>query len=339
MRPEQRPHSVASTLSGLRSARWLPVLAGIILLGLVFSQLSPAFLKFRNLQNIGAQASVTGIMACGMTYVIMTAGIDISVGAIVYLSLVLANEIVMKSATPVVVYMVYPLSLVLGSLLGLINGLLKDTLRINPLVTTLATYIIYRGIATHITKARDIHPPEGARFLGIGKLAGVPMPILILLAVAVICALVIRQTRFGRYVLAVGASQDSAHQSGLPVRAVLIAVYVIAGATAGLGGLVLLGRVGAVQNDMGIGIEFTVITAVVLGGTQLSGGRGSIVGSLFGAILLVMINNGLNLIHASPYIYDIVRGGVLVGAVFIDRLSAVQRAGSWSPLRLRLSGG
>ena len=151
---------LASVLSSVRNARWLPVLAGIILLGLVFSQLSPAFLKFRNLQNIAAQASVTGIMAAGMTYVIMTAGIDISVGATVYLSLVLANEIALKSATPLIVYMVYPLSLVLGGLLGLVNGLLKDLLRINPLVTTLATYIIYRGIATHITKAKDIHPPR-----------------------------------------------------------------------------------------------------------------------------------------------------------------------------------
>ena len=156
------------------------------------------------------------------------------------------------------------------------------------------------------------------------------MPILIVVAVVVLSELALRYTRFGRYVLATGASESSAYQSGLPVRQVLIAVYAIAGACAGLGGLVLLGRVGAVQNDMGIGIEFTVITAVVLGGTQLSGGRGSVVGSLLGAVLLIMINNGLNLIHVSPYIYDIVRGGVLVGAVFIDRLSAAQRSGAWA---------
>ncbi len=322
----QTRYSLSSVWLSVRNARWLPVLLGILLLGVVFSQLSPAFLKFRNLQNIAAQSSVTGIMAAGMTFVIMTAGIDISVGATIYLSLVLGNEIALKSTTPFVVYLIYPLSIVLGSFLGLINGLLKDSLRINPLVTTLATYIIYRGIATHITKAKDIHPPESARFLGIGSVAGVPAPILTVLVVVIVSALVLRYTRFGRYVLAIGASESAAYQSGLPVRQVLIAVYVIAGACAGLAGLVLLGRVGAVQNDMGIGIEFTVITAVVLGGTQLSGGRGSIVGSLLGAILLVMINNGLNLIHVSPYIYDIVRGSVLVGAVFIDRLSTAQRS-------------
>ena len=333
MRAEQRHRLLQAALAALRNARWLPVLGGIVLLALVFSQLSPAFLKFRNLQNIAAQASVTGIMAAGMTFVIMTAGIDISVGATIYLSLVLANEIALKSMTPFVVYLVYPLSVVLGAFLGLVNGLLRDLLRINPLVTTLATYIIYRGMATHITRAKDIHPPGSARFFGIGDLGGVPMPIVIVLVVALVSALVLRYTRFGRYVLAIGASPASAYQSGLPVRRVLVAVYVIAGACAGLGGLVLLGRVGAVQNDMGIGIEFTVITAVVLGGTQLSGGRGSVVGSLLGAVLLIMINNGLNIVRASPYIYDILRGSVLVGAVFLDRLSAVQRAGAWSQLR------
>ena len=333
MSSEQVSRSLQSIFASLRGARWVPVLAGVLLLGLVFSVLSPAFLQFRNLQNITVQAAVTGVMAAGMTFVIMAAGIDISVGAIVYLSLVLAVEVAREGPAPFAVYLAYPVGIGAGLALGLLNGLLTNFLRINPLVTTLATYVMYRGLAIHITKAKNIPAPRATRFLGIGTIAGFPVPLLTVLVVVIVSAFVLHRTRFGRYVLAIGASERSARQSGLPIRKVLIAVYTIAGVCAGLGGLVLIGRVGAVQSDVGIGIEFTVITAVVLGGTNLAGGRGSIIGSLIGAILLVMIDNGLHLIHASPYIYDIVRGSVLVGAVLIDRLSAAQRSGSWSPFR------
>lgn len=324
---------VRSLLTELRRARWLAVLVGILILGFVFSQLSPAFLQVRNLQNITVQSAVTGVMAVGMTFVIMTAGIDISVGAILYLTLALSAILALNGPAPYAVYLAYIVAVGLGTTLGLTNGLIVNFLRINPLVTTLATLAIYRGAAIHITQAKITIPPEGVRFLGIGSVAGLPVPILVILVVGAIGVVVLNLTRFGRYALAIGASQRSATESGLPVRKVLIAVYAIAGACAGLGGLILVGRVGAVQSDMGIGIEFTVITAVVLGGTQLSGGKGSIVGSLMGAIFLVMIDNGLNLIHASPFIYDIVRGSVLVGAVLIDRATTVESFGSWFRLR------
>lgn len=147
------------------------------------------------------------------------------------------------------------------------------------------------------------------------------MPLIVIMIVMVIGMLILRFTRFGRFALAVGSSQRSAIESALPVKSVLLSCYTIAGLLAGLAGMILLGRVGAVQTDMGIGIEFTVITAVVLGGTLLSGGTASMLGSVLGAIFLVMIDNGLNLIHASAFIYDIVRGAVLVGAVLIDRAS------------------
>jgi ribose transport system permease protein len=218
-------------------------------------------------------------------------------------------------------YVLYGLALVLGALLGLINGLLTNYMRINPLVTTLATLSVYRGLAIHINQARITIPPKTARFLGIGKIAGIPVPLIAVIVVTIIGTIVLRYTRFGRYALAFGSSKRSAFESKLPVKMVNLAVYTIAGVCAGLGGLIMLGRIGAVQTDMGIGIEFTVITAVVLGGTLLSGGYASMLGSLMGAILLVMIDNGLNLIHASAFIYDIVRGSVLIGAVFIDRVA------------------
>lgn len=323
------------SLASLRNARWLAVLGGILLLGFVFSQLSPAFLQFRNLQNIIVQASVTGVMAVGMTFVIMTAGIDISVGGILYLTLVLATALSLKmeASGGTAGAIVYMAAVVLGAILGLFNGLLINYVGINPLVVTLATLTVYRGLAIHINKAGITIPPESARFLGIGRLGNVPVPLIVAILMTCIGAFVLSRTRFGRYALAIGSSSISAYESGLPMRAVLIAVYAIAGFCAGLAGLILMGRVGAVQTDMGIGIEFTVITAVVLGGTLLSGGRASMFGSFLGAILLVMIDNGLNLIHASAFIYDIVRGTVLIGAVLIDRASALELFRKWTTWR------
>ncbi|MEZ4518746.1 MAG: ABC transporter permease [Chloroflexota bacterium] len=314
----------SSPLSAIRGARWLAVLGGIIVLGFVFTMLSPAFLSLRNMQNIAVQAAVTGVMAVGMTYVIMTAGIDISVGSILYLTVTVVAWVALTFQSPLASYSTYFIAIGLGGLLGLINGLIINYVGINALVATLATYVAYRGMATHITEARILTVPAEVRILGIGSIGGFPMPVLVLLVVAAIGALVLHFTRFGRYVLAIGSSQRSAVETGLPVRKTLIAVYAIAGACAGIGAMILLGRVGAVQSDLGVGIEFTVITAVVLGGTYLSGGRGSIIGSVLGAIFLVMIDNGLNIIGASPFIYDIVRGAVLIGAVLIDRAATVE---------------
>lgn len=318
---------------GLVRARWLAVLGGILVLAFVFSQLSPAFLQFRNLQNIIVQAAVTGVMAIGMTFVIMTAGIDISVGGILFLTLVIGTQLSLQFNLEQAPYLIYVIAVLLGGFLGLINGLIINYIKINPLITTLATLSIYRGLAIHITQARIIIPPESARFLGVGRIGEIPVPLITALLVAIIGILILKYTRFGRYALAVGASKSSAVESGLPVKPVLIMVYAVAGLCAGLGGMILLGRVGAVQTDMGIGIEFTVITAVVLGGTLLSGGRASMLGSLLGAIFLVMIDNGLNMIRVSAFIYDIVRGGVLVGAVLIDRAASVELFRNWFKMR------
>jgi ribose transport system permease protein len=310
-----------SIFDRMRRVRWVAVLVGVFLLGAGFSFLSPAFLTARNLGNIAIQSAITGVMAVGMTFVIMTAGIDISVGAIAYLTSALGAALVIQYQSPIIMYLI---GIFLGILLGLINGLIINFLRINPLVTTLATLYIYRGLGIHANQAGITIVHQGARFFGIGSIAGVPMPLILPILIGIIGALILNYTRFGRYVLAIGNSQDAAHDSGLPVRQVLIAVYVVAGLCAGLGGLILAGRVGAVSSDQGVNIEFTVITASVLGGTNLYGGRGSILGSLIGAVLLVMIDDGLNLISASPYIYDTVRGAVLVGAVMIDRASTLR---------------
>ena len=306
------------------SQRWLAVLGGIIALGMIFGLLSPAFFQIRNLQNILLHASATGILAIGMTFVIMTAGIDISVGANLFLAMVLATEIALNTSSTAGIVIIYAGIPLLTCLLGFVNGVLIDVVGINPFITTLATLSIYRGAAIHVNKAIIKVTPDFSRFLGIGKIAGIPVPIFILVLGTLAGALVLKFTRFGRYALAIGSSSESAIKSGLPVRKVVIAAYSLAGLCAGIGGLVYLGRTGIVQPAISSGMEFTVITAVILGGTSLTGGRGSLLGSLLGAVFLVLIDNGLNLIHASEFIYDIVRGGVLIGAILIDRATTVR---------------
>ncbi len=326
---ERKVTLLRSLMLRFRNSRWFAVMGGILLLGFLFSQLSPVFLQLRNLQNIVVQSAVTGVMAIGMTFVLMTAGIDISVGGILYLTIVLITEMSLKGLGAFMSYLIYLVALAIGAFLGLINGLLTNYMRINPLITTLATLSVYRGLALHINEGRHTVAPASLRFLGIGKIAGIPVPFIMAILVMLIGSLILHYTRFGRYGLAIGNSKHSAYDSGLPVRRVLITVYVIAGFCSSLAGLIMLGRVGTVQPNMGIGVEFTVITAVVMGGTLLSGGRASILGSLMGAILLVMIDNGLNLIHASAFIYDIVRGSVLVGAVLIDRATTLGLFKKW----------
>ncbi|WP_417253563.1 ABC transporter permease [Celeribacter sp.] len=212
-----------------------------------------------------------------------------------------------------------------ATVLGALNGVLIVKFRISPLITTLATYSMYRGAAIHLTGAQNIPVPREMGYLGNGRLFGLPVPILILIVVFLFGLYLLNYTRFGVYVRALGNSERSATETGLPIQKVTVAAYAITGFLTGIAALVLLARVGGLQSGIGIGIEFTVIAAVILGGTKLTGGSGTIVGSVFGAVFLVLIDNGLNLLNASPYIYDIVRGSVLVAAVVVDRVSSVRR--------------
>ncbi|MDB6179614.1 ABC transporter permease [Paracoccus sp. Z330] len=306
----------------LTRQKWLPIALATIVLGATLSTVSPAFLTFSNLESILVQSSVTAIMAIGMAFVIMSGGIDISVGAILFFTSALFAQLMMDTGS-------YPLAfaaaLACSTGLGLLNGILVVRFGISPLITTLATYSIYRGAAIHLTGAQNIPVPREMGFLGNGEIWGIPVPILLLGLIFVIGIYALTQTRLGVYVRAIGNSDRSARESGLPIARVTIAVYAIGGVLAGISALILLARVGGLQSGIGIGIEFTVIAAVILGGTKLTGGTGTVTGSVIGAVFLVLIDNGLNLMNASPYIYDIVRGGVLLVAVAVDRISALRR--------------
>jgi len=309
--------------SVITNKKWFAIAVATILLIIILSLLSPVFFTFSNMQAVLVQASIICIMAVGMTFIILTGGIDISMGAILYFTAALFAKLMESNQS---IPLVFAISILCACLLGALNGFLVVKFKMAPLITTLATYTVYRGAAIHLTNAQNIPVPREFGFLGNGELLDIPVPIIIMIIIFIIGIYLSAKTRFGTYVMAIGDSPQSAKESKLPVNIVTIAAYLIGGLVSGIGALILLARVGGLQSNMGIGIEFTVIAAVVLGGTKLSGGSGTVIGSVIGAVFLTLINNGLNLLNASPYIYDIVKGLVLTIAVIVDRITVLRQS-------------
>lgn len=302
----------------------LPIVLAILVA--VFASLTDRFLQVDNLANLLLQSTAVGAAAIGMTLVIMTAGIDLAVGSTMNLSLVIAVAVAGSPGameyTTETTWLVYPVALAAGATLGLANAAMIVRFRLSPLIVTLGTLTLYRGIALHVNGGKEVLVFGAIREFARGMLGfGIGLPVLAVLVLAVATAMFVRFIPLGRFILAVGGSDRSARETGLPVGTVLLLVYAFAGLTAAIAGLILVGRVGAINPDLGWQFEFTVITAVVLGGTSLFGGRGTIFGSLLAAILLSTVSNGLNLTGADPFIYDVVRGVVLLAAVGLDAIA------------------
>jgi ribose/xylose/arabinose/galactoside ABC-type transport system permease subunit len=293
-----------------------PLLVAGIALFVLFAILQPNFRTLTNLSNIASQASVLIIAATGMTFVILTAGIDLSVGALVYLGAALAVT-VLTGLPPLLVLIAVPL---LTTLLGWFNGAIVAFIGVPAMIVTLATLQAFRGLGDRLTKLQELSVPTNLEVAGHGTVLGVPTPFIIAIAVLVLGVFVLRRTVFGRRVQAIGSSRSAALNAGMPIKTDLQLVYAIAGLLAGVAAIVQIGQLGAVNSSLGIGFELTVITAVVLGGTSLTGGSGGILGTALGALVLTMVEDGLVLVGASPYIFDIVRGAVLLVAVIAGRV-------------------
>jgi ribose/xylose/arabinose/galactoside ABC-type transport system permease subunit len=299
--------------------RWLraatrrePLLPVLVVLLLALAACYPGFATVANFRNIAVQASPLIVAAVGMTYVIMTAGIDLSVGSMLFLAAAIESSPAVVGRPAVVVFATICLA---GVLMGLLNGLAVALTRVPALIVTLATMQVFRGAGGHITGQQNIDLPAKLRGIGTGSVLGVPTAVLLATAVALGGAFVFSRTTFGRYVQAVGSHLDAAVDAGVPVRRVLVGTYALAGLLAAVASLTQTARLGAVQPSIGQGFELTVITAVVLGGTSLFGGRGSIGGTVLGALILTTVQTGLVFSGASPYVFDIVRGSVLLAAV------------------------
>jgi len=318
----------------LQALQQLGLAAVLLAVSVVFGLNTAGFADLGNLRNILLDATPTIIGAVAMTFVIVTRGIDLSIGSIANVAMatavVLTGTKVGVSVVTETGFAVYPVALAAGLAFGLLNGWIIVGLGVNPLIATLGTLTLYRGIGLHLTEASLYSVEGGLLALGRGQFLGLGLPVWLALALATGGGFALSRSVVGRQMLALGGDPRSAVETGIRSRRLILLVYALTGIAGALAGLIIVGRVGVLTSELGFGFEFTVITAVVLGGTSLFGGRGSILGSMLGALLLTTIQNGLNLIGADPYLYDVVRGLVLMVAVSIDtlttRLSRRQRA-------------
>ncbi len=296
--------------------------AAFLLEMILFAILSPYFLTTENLLNVTLQTSITAIIAVGMTFVILTAGIDLSVGSVVAFAGVLTTLMLKLDAPPFLAYScAIAGGLVFGAATGSAAGICVTKFRITPFIVTLALMTIWRGAAFVVTEGRPIWElPEGFAVLARGRIAGIPIPTIIMLVVFGAAHVVLTQTRFGRYVYAVGGNIEAARLAGIRTQRVLIQVYVISGVLSALSGILLASRVNSGQPNAGLMYELDVIAAVVVGGTSLFGGRGTVIGTLIGSLLIGVLRNGLNLLNVESYVQQVIVGIVILLAVMMDRL-------------------
>ncbi|MBI3788341.1 MAG: ribose ABC transporter permease [Ignavibacteriales bacterium] len=288
---------------------------------LLFSLLSPYFFTADNLLNVSLQISITAIIAAGMTFVILTSGIDLSVGSVVAFVGVVGTSL-LKVDLPLP--LAFTLAILVGLLLGLFSGAVAGyfitKFSITPFIVTLALMTIWRGAAFMYTEGRPVWElPDTFNFLGSGRIVGIPVPTIIMVIVYVIAYVVLNRMRFGRYVYAVGGNIEAARLAGVKTHRVLIQVYMICGALSALSGLLLASRMSSGQPNSGLGYELDVIAATVVGGTSLSGGRGSVTGTFIGSVLIGVLRNGLNLMNVGSYVQQVVVGAVILLAVMLDQ--------------------
>lgn len=298
----------------------------LLVLILISSFLSPYFLKFQNLVNILRQVSYTGIIALGMTFVIIGGGIDLSVGsmtafvgAVVVLLMNSLNTVIENEV--IVIIIGIATGIMVGTLVGAFNGFMITKGKIAPFIVTLGSMAIFRSLTLYIGNAGEIRSSNilYGEF-GMGSFMRIPVPVWVMLILAAVLNLVLNNTRYGRYICAVGSNQNVARFSAINVSFVRFFSYTLNGILVAVSSILLASRFNAVStSNMGLGFELDVIAAVIVGGTTLTGGRGTVWGTICGAIMLGVINNMMNMVGVSPYLQGTVKGIVILGAVYIQR--------------------
>ncbi|WP_243370707.1 ABC transporter permease subunit [Tetzosporium hominis] len=292
---------------------------GLFLIITIITILNPDFLSVNNLLNVLRQVSINAIIAFGMTFVILTGGIDLSVGSILALTGAVTAGMMAGGTDPILAML---LGLILGALLGAVNGVLIAKGNVAPFIATLATMTIYRGLTLVYTEGRPISGLGDSltfQMLGKGYFFGIPVPVVTMLVSFGILYFILKKTTFGRRVYAVGGNEEASKLSGIKTGRIKIYVYALTGFLSALAALILTSRLNSAQPTAGQMFELDAIAAVVLGGTSLTGGRGWIVGTLIGALIIGVLNNGLNLIGVSSFFQQVVKGLVILFAVLIDR--------------------
>ena len=303
--------------------RQFGTLLGLIGLCVVLWILTPHFLTVSNLLNVAQQTSINAIIAVGLTFVIITAGIDLSVGSILAFSgVVLASALQAGCPIPLALLV----GLAVGMACGLVNGVLISFGRIPPFISTLGMMSVARGSALLYTGGRPVSGfSESFRFLATGKIFFIPAPVVIMIVVYLIAYFVLNRTKFGRYTYAIGGNEEAAILSGINVKLYKTMVYGICGMLSALGAIILTARLNSAQPIAGMMYELDAIAATVIGGTSLMGGQGSVIGTLIGAFIMGVLRNGLNLLGVSSFIQQVVIGSVIIIAVLMDMALKKQR--------------
>jgi len=291
----------------------------IILLIIIIaaSLIAPSFLSFDNLTNVLRQVSMSAILACGMTFVILTGGIDLSVGAILGLSGALSASVLKTTGS---VFLAIAIGLGVGLICGMFNGFFITHFDLSPFIVTLATMTLISGITLLYTKGAPIAIRNDAyKFIGKGEILGMPLPIIILILIYLIAFFVLTFTRFGRNVYSLGGNKEATRLSGINVKLNEATVYALTGLLCGVAGIILTARLGSAGPEAGKGYELDAIAAVILGGTSLSGGQGFVLPTIVGALILGILSNILTLMNVNPFVSGIVKGIVILVAIVIDK--------------------
>ena len=290
----------------------------LILLGVIMTVLSPYFLSVNNFLNILLATSTIGVLAIAATFVIGSGGLDLSLGSVMGLSGVVGAYVAVNMGLASVFGVLACIGA--GAIAGFINGQLVTRAFVPAFIVTLGMLGLARGLALVISDGRVIYGlPDALLYLGQGRPFGIPMPVIIFLTVALITHYILAFTRFGRYTLAIGDNENAARTAGIHVERHRLVLYTLSGALAGLAGMLFMARINSGDPTAGISYELTAITAAIIGGTNLFGGRGSILGSVIGALIMGVLQNGLNLLAVQSYYQQMAIGAVLIFAVFIDQ--------------------
>jgi ribose transport system permease protein len=293
-----------------------PALVGFIVLFILLSIFAESFFNISNIVNVLRQVSITAILGFGMTLVIISGGIDLSVGSIFAFSAVVMASIVKEGK----VFLGIILGLLIGAIMGLFNGIVISKGKIQPFIVTLATMAIGRSLTLAYTQGIPISLfPNSFRFIGRGDILGIPVPVIIMFGVFFLVLYILKKTKLGLYIYSIGGNEEATKLSGVNVDRYKIIVYTISGIFAAVSAMILTARLNSAQPTFGQGYELDAIATVVLGGASLSGGSGGVLGTLFGALLLGTINNGMNLMNISPFYQDLVKGAIILLAVLLEK--------------------
>ena len=291
---------------------------GFLVLCLVLILFTDRFLTVRNLINVTRQISINAIIAVGMTFVILTSGIDLSVGSVMAFSgTIMAAAMADWGLNPILAILI---GLSIGALFGLINGSLISFAKMPPIIVTLAMMEVPRGLALLYTGGYPLSGlPRSFSFLGRGYLFNIiPVPVLVMIGVYAVAYVLLNHLPLGRYIYAIGGNEEAVRLSGIKVSKYKIIAYVVSGITAATSGIILTSRLMSGQPMAGTGFELDAIAAVVLGGTDINGGRGSIIGTIIGALIMGVLSNGLNLLGVSPYVQRVFKGLIIIVAIYFS---------------------